>query len=248
MTNPQPRTVLIVGAGRGIGRAVALDLAEHTDWRLLLASKSESVRDAADACNAARNGCAEAFPWDVADPAPHGLAVALHRAAGPLALVYAAGALGPRWRGSAEDWRRTFAVNLHGAVNAMSLLADRMLTDRAGRVVVFSGGGSCGPRSGYAAYAASKTALLRTVELVADDMRSSGVWVTALAPGCVDTDMSREAGETPNTDISEPVRLVRRLLTEDCGHLSGRLVHVRDEWPKADEVTEHLWKLRRVLS
>src|SRR5205823_6621912 len=107
----------------------------------------------------------------------------------------------------------------------------------------------------FPAYAASKTAMVRTIENIQSDLDDKGDFVTAcLAPGANETNMLKQvraAGAQVLTTvaISEPVSFVRELLfCRDCG-FNGSFVHVRDNWRdylnSKNKIDDKQWKLRR---
>ncbi len=254
----EAKTVLLTGAGRGIGRAVALSLAKSTDMRLLLVSQSDNALKTAEACNAERAGSAQGFAWDVSQggAARERVLEALAAAPGPIALVHAAGVLGPTGpfaENSIDDWWRATEVNLGGTVRLVHAVLPRMLADKAGRIVLFAGGGAAYGYPDFSSYGTAKAALVRFTETLAMELGDAGPIATIIAPGANETDMLaevRKAGGTVRTtvDISEPVGVVRRLLTEDTRGLSGRFIHVRDEWTSgsAAALSGDFFKLRRV--
>jgi NAD(P)-dependent dehydrogenase (short-subunit alcohol dehydrogenase family) len=253
-----PQSVLVTGAGRGIGRAVALELARRTRMQLVLVSRSERALEAAAECNAVRPGAAEGFVWDVTqrDDAASRALDALGCAPGPTALVHAAAVLGPTGPFSECDvdaWWSAMEVNLGASVRLVRAVLPRMLNDGAGRIVLFSGGGAAYGFPRFSSYGTAKAALVRFTETLAMELGSSGPLVTILAPGAIETDMlaevRRAGGEVRSTaSIDEPCRAVRRLLTEDARGLHGRFVHVRDEWnaESAAALPGDFFKLRRV--
>jgi 3-oxoacyl-[acyl-carrier protein] reductase len=251
------QTVLITGAGRGIGKAIALDCARTSDMSLVLVSKTESCELVAHECNALRAGSAHALRWDVTDASRGGeVLAAMASARGPIALVSAAGVLGPT--GSFQDnaldaWWSAFETNVGGTVRLVHALLARMLADAAGRIVLFAGGGAAYGYPNFSSYGTAKAALVRFTETLAMELGDRGPTITIIAPGANDTDMLaevRRAGGIVKTTVSieEPCRLVRRLLSEDARGLHGRFVHVRDEWTSdtAAKLAESHWKLRRV--
>ena len=145
-------------------------------------------------------------------------------------------------------------MNLGGTIRLVHALLPRLVREREGRLVLFAGGG--GDAIGhplFTSYAAAKVALVRFVETLAIQLGAPGPTVSIIAPGANDTDALaeiRRAGGIVKTvvDISEPCRLVRRLLTEDARALHGRFIHVRDTWTpeSAAGFSEEHWKLRRV--
>jgi NAD(P)-dependent dehydrogenase (short-subunit alcohol dehydrogenase family) len=257
-TPPVPATVILTGAGRGIGRAVARDLAEATSASLVLISRSASAEATAADCNKIRPGSARSMVWDLADwkaGAPT-LASTVKAAAGPVALVHAAGVLGPTGDfvgNNLDAWWQAMEVNLGAGVRLTQAVLGRMVADKAGRIVLFAGGGAAYGYPQFSSYGTAKAALVRFTETLAMELGNDGPTITIIAPGANDTDMLaevRRAGGIVKTTVSidEPCRLVRRLLTEDARGLNGRFVHVRDTWDAASATAlgEDHWRLRRV--
>jgi NAD(P)-dependent dehydrogenase (short-subunit alcohol dehydrogenase family) len=255
---PLPATIVLTGAGRGIGRAVALDLAARTPATMLLISRTDTSVATAEACNQLRPGSARAFPWDLSRWASReqDFAAFLEAAVGPLALVHAAGALGPTGPLIDNDfsaWWQAMEVNLGAGVRLTQTLLRRMRRDGAGRIVLFAGGGAAYGYPMFSSYGTAKAALVRFAETLAMELGTDGPVVTIIAPGANDTDMLaevRRAGGIVKTTVSieEPCRLVHRLLSEDTRGLHGRFVHVRDVWDaeSARVFGDDHWRLRRV--
>ena len=254
----EAKTVLVTGAGRGIGRAAALDLAKSTNMQLVLVSRSDNALKTAEACNAARAGSAQGFAWDVSEggEARERVLAALAAAPGPIGLVHAAGVLGPTGpfaENSIDEWWQAMEQNLGAAVRLVHAVLPRMLADKAGRIVLFAGGGAAYGYPKFSSYGTAKAALVRFTETLAMELGDAGPIVSIIAPGANETDMLaevRKAGGYVRTtvDISEPCNAVRRLLLEDTRGLNGRFIHVRDEWSadSAAALSEDFFKLRRV--
>jgi 3-oxoacyl-[acyl-carrier protein] reductase len=160
------------------------------------------------------------------------------------------GAMGPLWETDPERFARVIEVNLVGAYVVLRAALRRMRARREGTVVLFSGGGSTGPRPGLDAYGTSKTAVLRLAESAqrALDDEGSPVSVFAIAPGAVATAMTREvldnadavpgeiesargiaAGEQ-GVPASLAADLCMFLASPEAAPLAGRLVHVREDY------------------
>jgi 3-oxoacyl-[acyl-carrier protein] reductase len=250
---------IVTGAGRGIGRAIALGLAEEVTSTLCIsrtATCEETSRDIR-----ARAGDATGLSLDLADHEEAGRAVRawLEQAACDRHLVVLAAAeLGPRGPLGASPlagWERTFQVNVLGNLAVLEAALERMLVTRYGRIVFLAGGGAAYEYPVFPAYAATKTALVRIVENLAVDLRDRGDFsVVCLAPGAVETDLLaevRRAGADVRTPgrAEDAVEFVRSFLASPAEGLSGRFVHVRDDWEaRALDGPESadLWKLRRV--
>jgi NAD(P)-dependent dehydrogenase (short-subunit alcohol dehydrogenase family) len=258
---PAVDAAIVTGAGRGIGKAVSLRLAQQ-GAHVICVAKTDSGSRTRDEIVAA-GGSAESLACDLADPVETQRRVsALLSGNGykKMGLVLAAGALGPRGpihESSLADWQTAYSVNLLGNLAVYNAAMPSMLARGFGRMVFFSGGGSDYAYPEFPAYAAVKTAVVRTVENIHEDLKGRGDFVVVCAaPGAVETDMTksvREAGAQIKTitDIGLPVEFVSAILAAKTCAFSGRFVHVRDEWKKylnSDAVLEgaSLWKLRRL--
>jgi NAD(P)-dependent dehydrogenase (short-subunit alcohol dehydrogenase family) len=177
---------LVTGGSRGIGRAVAVALAE-LGWQVTLLARDSAALE--EALHALPGGGHGALAFDVADEE------AWRRAApelGDLAgLVCAAGVLepiGPIGTYGAAEFRRALDVNLLGTMLAIKTCLPALRRSR-GAVVTLSGGGATGPLPRFDAYAASKAAVVRLTENLAVELREDGVRVNSIAPGFVATEI-----------------------------------------------------------
>jgi NAD(P)-dependent dehydrogenase (short-subunit alcohol dehydrogenase family) len=251
-------TIFITGGGRGIGRAVALDLAGSTSASLVLVSRTDTCRAVATECNVIRVEAARAMPCDLAAASAQRdeLFAAISAAKGPIGVVHAASTLGPTGpfaESSIDDCWKAIEANLGATIRLVHAAVPKMLREGAGRLVLFGGGGAAYGYPNFMSYALTKVALVRFVETLAMELGDKGPCITVIAPGANDTDMLaevRRAGGIVKTTVSidEPCRLVRRLLFEDARGLHGRFVHVRDSWTSesARALAPDHWKLRRV--
>jgi short-subunit dehydrogenase len=252
------QTVFVTGGGRGIGRAVAIDLARTSNLSLVLVSRTDNCVAAAKECNDVRAGAARAIPCDLsaAGSPRERLFSAMNDAQGPLGIVHAAGTLGPTGpfaESSIDACWNAIEANLGATIRLVHAVVPRMVRERAGRVILFGGGGAAYGYPNFMSYALGKVALVRFVETLAMEVGDDGPVIAMIAPGANQTDMLsevRRAGGIVKTTVSieEPCRLVRRLLLEDARGLHGRFIHVRDEWDpeSAKRLSPHHWKLRRV--
>jgi NAD(P)-dependent dehydrogenase (short-subunit alcohol dehydrogenase family) len=193
-----PRTVLVTGAGKGIGAAVSLALAAQ-GHRVALAARTAA--DLARLAERIRGQGGEAFPvaCDVTDTAAIDAAVAAARAAlGPITiLVNNAGAAGShKFLGHPDDlWERMLAVNLTSAYHVTKAVLPDMLAARWGRVINIA---SVAAKTGgkyIAAYTASKHGVLGLTRALAVELAAEHITVNAVCPGYVDTPMTDQAVE-----------------------------------------------------
>jgi NAD(P)-dependent dehydrogenase (short-subunit alcohol dehydrogenase family) len=253
---------LVTGAGRGIGRAITLELGK-THTHLVCISQSKACVATADTIKRG-GGSAEAVVLEISDlercervvadivaryrPERIGLVLAAAILGRPGGLVN-----GP----PLEEWAKVYRTNVLGNLAVLRGCLPRMLETKFARVVVLAGGGAAYAYPEFSAYALSKTAIVRAVENAAAELQSAGDFsFVALAPGAVETDMLaqvRAAGGTvkTTTSASEAVQFVSKYFASDGNALSGRFVHVRDEWQKymssgQETLKPCRWTLRRI--
>ena len=263
MTTEGPlEAVVVTGAGRGIGRAIALALGAE-GLHTVCVSRTDTAEETRREITSS-GGSADAMAVDLADPGATEHALSQWIQASPyrrLGIVLAGGVLGPpvgHATGTLDGWIRTFTVNLVGNLAVVQALTGRMAGPRGrGRVVFFGGGGAAYPNPQFPAYAASKAAVVRTVENLHQGRDpDADLALVCVAPGAVETDMLRElraAGGPVRTTapVAEVVGFVGAFLrSPSATALSGRFVHVRDPWDEVLAGTRVLaadeWTLRRI--
>jgi NADP-dependent 3-hydroxy acid dehydrogenase YdfG len=202
--------VLVTGASRGIGAAVARALAPTHD--VLLGGRD------GDALAAVAAGLPGARPWPVELTDPTGLADAVADIDRLDVLVHSAGIgpLGTVEESPAEQWRQTFEINVVAVAELTRLLLPALRAAR-GRVVCVNSGAGFTARPGWASYAASKFALRAFADALRAEEATHGVRVTSVHPGRTDTDMQRavvahEGGEYDGSRFLHPESVARAVL------------------------------------
>ena len=184
------RVALVTGAGRGIGRAVAVRLSA-TGRRVALTARS---RDELEATAALCAGETLVLPADLTSPdGVEPAFAAVERAWAPvldLVLNAGAGVSGRVHRTSDDDWQRMLDLNLTAPFRCLRRALPAMLEARDGRVVAVASVAAKVGEPYIAAYTASKHGLLGLVRSAAAEVASSGVTVNAVCPGYVDTPMT----------------------------------------------------------
>ena len=255
----QDDVAIVVGAGRGIGEAVALRFARE-GARVVLAARSGAELDAVAAQIRASNGTALAHVTDVTDREQVNqlVQVTLDTYQRIDVVVNAAGIygpIGPLWEADPEKWLKTFSVNLFGVFHLCQAVLPHMMRSRRGKIVHFSGGGATAPLPRFSAYGVSKAALVRLTETLAEEVREFDIQVNAIAPGAVDTALQdevlsagakagelygrirrlRETGEGA-TPRDLPAELAVFLCSEASRGLTGKLISAPfDGWQSWDE-------------
>ena len=229
---------LVTGAGSGIGQAIALRLAGVKIPLILVGrpASSTKTRDMILACG----GQAEVFACDLEDIASRQAdlaALVKSRPAKRWGAVLAASILDPAGASSkATDYGKVFRTNVTGNLAVLEACLPSMTASHFGRALFFAGGGAAYAYPAFPAYALSKVSTVRLVEnLAAKYPPATGCSFVCLAPGAVDTPMLAKViasgGEVKTkTLITEPVEFAEGYFASDATTLSGRYLHVRDDW------------------
>src|SRR5580692_5944302 len=199
---------VITGAGRGIGRAIALKFAAAGADIVCVSRTAENAEKVAQEVRAlSRKAWAHAV--DVADASAVEAAVEkiLAEAGKVDILVNNAGVTrdGLLMRMSEEDWETVLNTNLKGAFLFTKALSRTFLKQRSGRIINISSVIGLIGNAGQCNYAASKAGLLGLTKAVAREFGSRGVTVNAIAPGFIETDMTAELNEQLRTEILKKI-------------------------------------------
>jgi 3-oxoacyl-[acyl-carrier protein] reductase len=213
------QVAIVTGAGRGIGHAIALRLAQE-GARVASVSRSEqNARKTADEINAARTDAAKAYAVDVADHAAvQKIGAQIFNDFGRVdVLVNNAGVTrdGLSMRMSMEDWDTVIDTNLKGAFNFSQAVMRSMIKHRSGRIINISSVSGLTGNAGQANYAASKAGLIGLTKTLARELASRGITVNAVAPGFVVTDMTGALSEEVQQTIMSKIPLAKLGQPED---------------------------------
>jgi NAD(P)-dependent dehydrogenase (short-subunit alcohol dehydrogenase family) len=180
----------VTGASSGIGRALAMKLAEE-GWTVVVSARSEDKLSELSDKAAGKGLSIKPYELDVTDREACQSAIAKIEADhGPIALaVFNAGVFQPVYGEALEidDFVKTFDVNLYGVVYALVPLIDAMRERGQGQIALVSSVTGYGGLPSSAAYGATKAALINMAECLKFDLDKIGVLIQVVNPGFVDT-------------------------------------------------------------
>lgn len=188
------KVCLVTGAGQGLGRAIAMEMAEEGGTAILLERNPETLRDVEHEIRE-KGGKADAHVLDVTDYGSYAQVVrdvmATH---GRIDVLVNNAAINPSTRSilddTLEDWRRTIGINLEAVYMGSKLVAPHMVAQRSGSIIHiasiqgFASSGLCG------SYNAAKGAIIAYTKSMAVELAPYNILVNAVAPGFMVTPMS----------------------------------------------------------
>src|ERR1700751_6063968 len=216
------QVAVVTGAGRGIGQAIALRLANE-GARVACVSRTEAnAKKVADEINTIRADAAKAYAVDVADHATVQKigAQILGDFSRVDILVNNAGVTRDvlAMRMSLEDWDRVLNTNLRGAFSFAQAFIRAMIKQRSGRIINISSVIGLMGNAGQTNYAASKAGLIGFTKSLARELASRDITVNAVAPGFITTDMTAGLSDEIKNSIQSKIPLGKTGTAEDIAN------------------------------
>jgi NAD(P)-dependent dehydrogenase (short-subunit alcohol dehydrogenase family) len=271
----QGQNALITGASQGLGKEIARQfLAEGAS--LAICARGADHLESTRAELAAAGGKIVARACDVSSESEvNALVQFAEDALGPLdILVNNAGIYGPMGASETVDWQewiRTIEINLYGVLLPCRALIPQFKKAGRGKIVILSGGGATGPLPFISAYAASKAAVVRLMETLAEELREYAIDINAIAPGALNTRLLDEAlaagpdklgeafyrralkqRESGGVPLEKGARLAVYLASAESHGISGKLISAQwDPWEtlhqRREELESDIYTLRRIV-
>lgn len=217
------RVALVTGAGRGIGRAIALKLASEGAIVIVNYNGSESRAKEVVSQITEQGGKAAAYQCNVADFAACGqMMETIIKDYGHLdILVNNAGITKDNllMKMSEEEFDQVIDINLKGAFHCMKHVSRQMIKQRQGRIINISSVSGVSGNAGQANYSASKAGIIGLTKTVAREMAARGITVNAIAPGFIQTEMTDVLSDKIKESILEKIPMRQFGVPEDIGEM-----------------------------
>ncbi|HIA59825.1 MAG TPA: 3-oxoacyl-ACP reductase FabG [Gammaproteobacteria bacterium] len=233
---------LVTGASRGIGRAIAIELAGNKAYTVIGTATTAQGADSIGTYLAEVKAKGEGLVVDVAsDDSVTGLINTIKEKYGaPAVLVNNAGITRDNllMRMQSEEWSAVIDTNLGSMYRVCKACVRGMTKARWGRIINISSVVASSGNAGQTNYAASKAGIEGFTRALAMEIGSRGITVNAVAPGFIDTDMTRGLGEKqaqymlaqiPLARFGQPqeiASLIGFLVTENAAYITGETIHV----------------------
>jgi len=225
----QNKTAVITGASRGIGRSIALQMAElGANIAILYAGNEAAAAEVkTQALKTNVNVQAESYRCNVADfiAAETTVAEILRQFGKVDILVNNAGVAKDKllMRMTPQDFSDVIDVNLQGAFNMLQPLCRHFAQNRSGRIINITSVVGLAGNAGQSNYSSAKAGLIGLTKSVARELAGRGVTCNAIAPGYIDTDMTRKLPKQTQEDIVKTVPLKSAGAPEDVAYLTAFL-------------------------
>ena len=218
------KVALITGATRGIGKAIALEMARNGADIAFTGSTRNANMEAVEAEIAALGVKCKGFASNAADfDAAHSLVAEVVSEFGRIdILVNNAGITkdGLMMRMSEQQWDDVISVNLKSAFNYTHACLPTMARQRSGSIINLTSVVGLGGNAGQCNYSASKAGLIGLAKSIAKEMGARGIRANCIAPGFIMTDMTSALSESVRDEISKQIPLRRSGTPEDVAKVA----------------------------
>jgi 3-oxoacyl-[acyl-carrier protein] reductase len=266
---------IVTGASQGLGKAIEAQLLRDGASVVICARDAELLAQTRDELSVA--GRVLAHPCDVSDEQQVAdlVTFATRELVDIHALVSNAGVygpMGPTEEVDLREWMRAIEINLYGTLLPCRALIPHFKKAGRGKIIVVSGGGATNPLPNISAYAASKAAVVRLMETLAEELREFHIDVNAIAPGALKTrlveqvlaagpdkvgaaffEKNRKWSEEGATPLELGANLCAYLTSPESDGITGKLISAQwDAWARLHEhraelASSDIYCLRRIV-
>ncbi len=241
MANLTDKVAVVTGASRGIGRAIALRLAEGGANMVVTATSQEGAdKTAAEIEKLDRQSLAMVLDVSQFDQAERLIKSTLDKFSKLDILVNNAGITRDNLlvRMRQEEWDETIAVNLKGTFNCIRATTKTFMKQKQGKIINITSVVGVVGNAGQANYCASKAGIIGLTKSVAKELAPRNIQVNAVAPGLIKTDMTKDLSEDAEKSLTnaipsgrigapeEVAALVYFLSSEEANYITGQVIHV----------------------
>lgn len=236
------RFALVTGGSRGIGKAVCVQLAKDSGYRILINYYSnETAAKETLASVEKAGGSGELLPFNVTDAKNVTSALDAWHETHPNAIIEVivnnAGITQDgmfMWM-KAEDWSRVIDTSLHGFFNVTNYLIQKLLVNKYGRIINMVSVSGLKGTPGQTNYSAAKGAVIGATKALAQEVAKRNVTVNAVAPGFIKTDMTKDLDEKELRKLipanrfgtaEEVAHVVSFLASDKSGYITGEVINI----------------------
>ncbi|HET8737738.1 MAG TPA: 3-oxoacyl-ACP reductase FabG [Pricia sp.] len=236
------RFALVTGGSRGIGRAICVQLAKDSGYRILINYYSNETAAKETLASIEKvGGSGELLPFNVSDAKNVTSALDAWHEAHPNAIIEVivnnAGITQDgmfMWM-KAEDWSRVIDTSLHGFFNVTNYLIQKLLVNKYGRIINMVSLSGLKGTPGQTNYSAAKGAVIGATKALAQEVAKRNVTVNAVAPGFIKTDMTKNLDEKELRKMipanrfgtaEEVAHVVAFLASDKSGYITGEVINI----------------------
>lgn len=236
------KVAVITGASRGIGKAIALEMARNKATVIINYNGSKEKAESLQKTIEEEGGAAAIYQCDVSDFNACGEFIqAVIKEYGHIdILVNNAGITrdGLLMAMSEENFDMVLDTNLKGTFNSIRFCSRQMLKQKSGRIINLSSVSGVSGNAGQANYSASKAGVIGLTKAAARELASRHITVNAIAPGFIETEMTDVLGENVKTEAVKQIplgcfgkpedvaHLALFLASEQASYITGQVIHV----------------------
>lgn len=241
MFNLDKKIILVTGASQGIGKSIAIEMANQGSTVICISRKIEAIQLVSNEIKN-NNGKSDAYACDIIDALAFTdlVKLVLEKYGKIDVLINNAGVTNDAllMRMTDEQWNQVININLKGVFNCSKAVLRPMLKQRSGRIINITSIVGLTGNAGQSNYAASKAGIIGLTKSLSKEVGSRGITVNCIAPGWIKTNMTDELSENVKNDFLSKIPLARIglpsdiasaaifLASDNAGYITGQTITV----------------------